>query len=329
MDTAHAGWTRRGLTIPSRYLRSDQAGLMAALVVICIVFSVLSPFFLLPENALNVARASSYTGITAAITTLVLIGGGLDLSIGAVMALSGTICAQLLMVGVPWPEVVVAGLISGAVVGAVNGAIVTFLGINPLIVTIGTQFVVRGAAFLVVKNQELVITEPHFLYIGQGKLFGLPFPALLMIAMFLLVGFWMRFTRFGRHIKAIGGTPGGSMARLAGIPVDLRRMQMYVLSGTFAGLSGIVLGGFTGTGLAYAAQGLELPIIASVILGGTALTGGRGSVFGTFIGVAVLGVVSNGITLLNVSSEWQFVVQGVALLLAVIVDEVRQKRRAR
>ena len=302
---------------------------MAALVVICIVFSVLSPFFLLPENALNVARASSYTGITAAITTLVLIGGGLDLSIGAVMALSGTICAQLLMVGVPWPEVVVAGLISGAVVGAVNGAIVTFLGINPLIVTIGTQFVVRGAAFLVVKNQELVITEPHFLYIGQGKLFGLPFPALLMIAMFLLVGFWMRFTRFGRHIKAIGGTPGGSMARLAGIPVDLRRMQMYVLSGTFAGLSGIVLGGFTGTGLAYAAQGLELPIIASVILGGTALTGGRGSVFGTFIGVAVLGVVSNGITLLNVSSEWQFVVQGVALLLAVIVDEVRQKRRAR
>ena len=308
---------------------SDQVGLFGAFVVLCAIFAALSPYFLLPQNALNISRAVSYTGITAAITTLVLIGGGLDLSISAVMALAGTVCAELLMKGMPWPLVVAAGLASGALVGVVNGAIVTYLGINPLIVTIATQFVIRGAAFLVVQSQELVITERHFLYIGQGTLLGLPVPALFMVAAFLLVGWWMRFTVFGRHIYAIGGTPGGSMARLAGIPVERRRMQMYVLSGTFAAFSGIVLAGFTGTGLAYAAQGLELPIIASVILGGTGLGGGRGTVVGTVIGVFVLGVVANGLTLLNLSNQWQLVVQGAALLLAVIVDEYRAKRRAR
>ena len=308
---------------------ADQIGLFGALVVLCTIFAILSPYFLLPQNALNIAHAVSYTGITAAITTLVLVGGGLDLSISAVMALAGTVCAELLLKGVPWPAVIAAGLGAGVVVGLFNGAVITYVGINPLIVTIGSQFVVRGAAFLVVQNQELVITERHFLYLGQGSLLGIPVPAILMAAMFCLVGWWMRFTVFGRHMYAIGGSPGGTMARLAGIPVERRRMQMYVLSGAFAALSGIVLAGFTGTGLAYAAQGLELPIIASVILGGTALTGGRGSVLGTVIGVFVLGVVANGITLLNLSNQWQLVVQGVALLLAVIVDEVRAKRRAR
>ena len=308
---------------------ADQVGLFGAFIVLCAVFAALSPYFLLPQNALNIAHAVSYTGITAAITTLVLIGGGLDLSISAVMALAGTVCAELLLKGAAWPLVVAAGLASGAAVGLANGAVTTYVGINPLIVTIATQFVVRGAAFLVVRSQELVITERHFLYIGQGTLGGLPVPALLMVAAFLLVGWWMHFTVFGRHIYAIDGSPGGGMARLAGIPVERRRMQMYVLSGLFAAFSGIVLAGFTGTGLAYAAQGLELPIIASVILGGTGLGGGRGSVVGTVIGVFVLGVVANGITLLNLSNQWQLVVQGAALLLAVIVDEYRGKRRAR
>lgn len=326
---AHAGWSRRGQSLPARFLRSDQAGLFAALIVICVALSLLSPYFLLPQNGLNIARAVSYTGIAAAITTLVLIGGGLDLSVGAVMALSGAVCAELLMLGAPWEIALIGGLLAAAVVGVVNGAIVTYVGINPLIVTIGTQFVVRGVAFLAVRSQELIITEPHILFVGQGTVLGAPFPALLMVGMFVLVWFWMRFTRFGRHLYAIGGTPAGSMARLAGIPVDLRRMQMYVLSAVFAGLGGIVLAGFTGAGLAYAAQGVELPIIASVILGGTALGGGRGAVLGTLIGVAILGAVNNGITLLGVANEWQFVVQGVALLLAVIVDQVREKRRAR
>ena len=326
-------WWRAGAarlsTIARRYLSSNQTGLFGALIATCVVLSILSPYFFQVQNWLNIGRAASYTGITAAITTAVIIGGGLDLSIAAVMAFSGCVGAQLLAMGVPWPIAAGAGLASGAVVGAINGFIITYVGVNALIVTIGTQFVVRGAAYLVVNSQELVITNGHYLYIGQGSLFGVPFPAILMIFVFILVGWLLHFTKFGKHVYAIGGSPGGGMARLAGIPVNRRRMQTYVLSGTIAALSGVVLAGFSGTGLAVAATGQELPIIASVILGGTALLGGRGSVVGTLIGVTLLAAISNGLTLLNVSNIWQSIVQGIALLLAVTVDEVRQKRRAR
>ncbi|MCC7449537.1 MAG: ABC transporter permease [Anaerolineae bacterium] len=311
----------------SRSFRIDQAGLLVSLILVGVFLALASPFFLLPQNLFNVARAISYSGITAAIATLVLVSGGLDLSIGAVMALVGVVCAQMLGAKVPWPLVVIAGLLTGVIVGAVNGTLVTYVGINPFIVTIGSQFLVRGIAYALVKGQELIITEPNFLYLGQGTLGGVPFPALLMIGMFLLVGWWMRYTRFGKHVYAIGGSLSAS--RLAGIPVNRRRMQVYILSGAFAALSGIVLAGFTGSGLAYAAAGSELTVIAAVILGGTALMGGRGTVLGTLMGVVLLGIINNGFVLLSVPSYWQYVVQGAALLLAVVLDEVRAKRAAR
>ena len=321
----------RGLRVGllARLMRSDKVGLVGALAGVIIAFSFLSPYFLLTQNFLNIGRAISYTGITAATETLVIIGGGLDLSIGAVMGLSGTVCAALLLAGVPWFLVIPVGVALGTLVGAVNGVIITYVGINPLIVTLGTQFVIEGAAYLAVNSQEIVISEPHFLFIGQGQLIGMPFPVLLLLLAFALVWWWLRYTAFGKHIYAIGGSPGGLMAQLAGIRINRRRMQMYILSGTFAAISGVVLAAFTGTGLPYAGEGLELTIIASVILGGAALTGGRGTVIGTLIGVILLGMVNNGLSLLSVSNEWQLVVQGGALLLAVVVDEFRQKRRSR
>lgn len=310
-------------------LGRDQAGLVASLILICIIFSILSPYFLLPANGINIARGNAFAAVAAAITTLVLVGGGLDLSIGAVMAFVGIVCAQLLLLDVPWFLVIGIGLGIGAGIGLLNGLIVTYVGINPFIVTIGTQFVVRGAAFLGVSNHELTVTEPHFLFIGQGNVFGIPFSALLALAVFGVVAWWLHFTKFGKHIYAVGGTPGGLMARLAGIPINRRRMQIYILSGTFAGLAGIMLDGFTGAGIAYAATGIELTVISAVILGGTALMGGRGTVFGTFLGVMLLAIINNGIVLLDVSTYWQYVVQGAALLIAVTIDEVRIKRAAR
>jgi ribose transport system permease protein len=268
-------------------------------------------------------------GITAAVATLLLVGGGLDLSIGAVMAFSSVLVAQLLLVGVPWYLAIPACLAAGALIGAVNGAIVTYVGINPLIVTIGTQFVVRGMAFIIVRGQELAINDPHVLFLGGGVVFGLPFSGVLMALVFIVIGWLMHFTPFGKHIYAIGGSPQGMMARLSGINVERRRMQMYVMSGGFAALSGLVLAGYTSAGLAYSATGIELTIIAAVILGGTALTGGRGSVIGTVLGVFLLGIIANGMVLLSIPSYWQYVFQGAALLIAVMIDEVRLARASR
>lgn len=308
---------------------ANSIGLVLSLVVLCGVFAGLSEFFFAWDNALNIGKASAYTGIAAAITTLVLVGGALDLSIGAVMALVSVVAARLLSNGLPMWLVIVCCLGVGAAVGVVNGGIVTYIGINPLIVTIGTQFVVRGIAYalVVVEGGELVITNKDFLYIGQSKALGVPFSIWLLVATLLAVSWVMSRTRFGRHVYALGGNP--QAARLAGVPVNRRRLAIYVISGVGAAFAGIVLGSYTGAGIAYSAQGVELTVIGAVILGGTSLMGGYGSVFGTFLGIAILGVINNGIVLLGLGNHWQLIVTGGILLLAVAIDEVRAKRKAR
>jgi len=308
---------------------ASSIGLVGSLIALCVLFAVLSDVFLQWNNALNIGRASAYTGIAAAITTLVLIGGGLDLSIGAVMALTSVVAARLLSSGQPLWLVLLACVLVGGLVGVVNGGLVTFVGLNPLIVTIGTQFVVRGIAFAltVVQGGELLITDSDFLYIGQESLLGLPVSLWLLLASLAGVGWVLSRTRFGRHVYAIGGN--AQAARLAGIPLSLRRMQIYVLSGVGSAVAGIVLASYTGAGIAYAASGVELTVIGAVILGGTALLGGKGTVFGTFLGIAILGVINNGIVLLGLGNHWQLISTGSILILAIVIDEVRAKLGAR
>jgi ribose/xylose/arabinose/galactoside ABC-type transport system permease subunit len=308
---------------------ANNIGLIISLVALIVLFSSLSDVFFQWNNALNIGRASAYTGIAAAITTLVLVSGALDLSIGAVMALVGVVAARLLSDGHSLVFVLVACLAVGAVIGLVNGVIVTFVGVNPFIVTIGTQFVARGLAyaFSVVQGGELVITRKHFLFIGQKDVLGVPFSVWLLVVSLVVVAWVMSRTKFGRHLYAIGGSAPAS--RLAGIPLERRRMQTYVLSGVGSALAGIVLASYTGAGIAYAATGVELTVIASVILGGTALMGGRGTIFGTFLGILILGIINNGLVLLGLGNQWQLMVTGGILLLAVVVDEVRAKLAAR
>jgi ribose transport system permease protein len=323
--TAASARVRPGL----ERLPLNNLGLVVSLGGLCLLFSLLSEFFFTGNNGLNIGRASAYTGVAAAVTTLVLVGGALDLSIGAVMALVGVSAARLLALGIPLGWVIVVCLGVGAVVGVVNGTLVTLVGINPFIVTIGTQFVTRGIAYAltVVQGGELVITHKSFLYLGQGKLGGIPFSVWLLVGTLLLVHWVLRYTRFGRHVYAVGGNEAA--ARLAGVPVVRRRMEIYVLSGIGSAFGGVILGAYTGAGIAYSAQGVELTVIGAVILGGTALMGGRGSLFGTVLGIAILGVVNNGIVLLGLSQYWQLIVSGLVLLTAVVIDEVRVKRSAR
>lgn len=318
---------RRPTAILARYAAFNWAGLLLAIILVGALFSLTGPYFLTPTNIANIGRATGHTGIVAAITTLVLVAGALDLSIAAMMSLAGVTTAVLLRnFGVDWPVALAGGLSAGVIGGLANGLIVTRSGINPLITTIATQFLMRGIAFLFTAGYPSPLRQPVISWFGVGSIAGVPVPAILMLLAFVIVGFVLNKTRFGIQVQAIGGSPGGSMARLAGVPVTRRKLQIYVLSGLFAAIGGIVLLGFTSTGDPNAAFGQELPIIAAVIMGGTTLGGGRGSVFGTLLGVILLAMIFNGLTLYGLTSDWQYVVQGVALLTAVIVDEYRTKR---
>ena len=296
---------------------------MGAIVIVGIAMTQLSPYFLRTGNLLNIGSAVSFTGIVASVTTVVLISGGLDLSIAAVMALSGTIVAASIDAGLPVAVAIPLALVAAIAVGAVNGALIAYVGINAFVITVATQFLVRGIAYRVTDGRVIRVSDEAIQYLGQGRMLGVPVPLVIMLLAFGIVGWLLHATVWGRHWYAIGGTPGGVMARLAGIPVRFRQMQIYVLSALAAGIGGIVVAGYTTVGDANALTGLELSILAGVILGGTALTGGRGTVLGTMLGVLLIGIISNGIQLLNLGVSTQYLFLGSALLLAVVYDHVR------
>lgn len=307
----------------------QYVGLIGGLVVIVVILSILSPFFLRPGNLVNIGAAISYTGIVAAMTTAVLIAGGLDLSIAAVMAFSGAVVAVCLRAGLPWWASILVAVAAGLAIGAFNGFLISYVGINPFVVTVGTQFLVRGLAYLVTAGVVIPVTDPVIIYLGQGRIAGIPISLIIMLVAFGIVGWLLRSTVWGRHIYAIGGTPNGNMARLAGIPVKRRRFQLYVLSAGSAAVAGIVVAGYTTVGDANALLGLELSILAGVILGGTALTGGRGTVTGTILGVLLVGVINNGIQLLNLGISAQYLFLGGVLLFAVVFDTVKNRKEVR
>ncbi|MBX3061396.1 MAG: ABC transporter permease [Anaerolineae bacterium] len=312
----------------SRSILSRDIGLPIALIIIMIIFSFLSEYFLTVENFQNVARAVAITGIAAAVSTIVLVSGGFDLSISAVMAMSGMFTAALLGQGWALVPAIVAGLLSGALLGALNGAVVVYIGINPLITTIGTQFVARGLAYVLGEGRSLVISaETGFRFFGQSRLLDLSFSVYLMAATFLVVWFYMTYTRWGRHIYAIGGNE--SAAERAGVRTKRLRFGIYVLSGVGSAFAGLLLSSQAGSAFPYAATGFELTIISAVILGGASLQGGRGTVIGTLLGVFILGFLRNGLNLMGAQPYIQDFATGIALLLAVSYDEFRRVRRSR
>ena len=305
---------------------SSGTGLLTSLVVIFAILAFTTPYFFSVENGLNILRAVSFIGIAAAAATLVLVSGGIDLSMAATMALAGTAAGGLIEAGYPLPVAVGAGLLAGVIVGVINAVIIVGFGINPLIATIGTQFAARGAAYVVVDNREVFIQNPAFNWVGQATVFSIPVSGILMLLVFLFFAWLMRDTVFGRHIYAIGGTPNGTSALLSGVPVKKRMFQVYIISGLSSAVAGLLLSSYSNSATGYNAMGLELPILAAVILGGTALGGGRGNVWGTLAGVLLVAVITNGLTLNNAALAWVLVVQGAILVLAVVIDERRQAK---
>lgn len=304
--------------------QDSSLGLLAILIVLAVVLSFVSPYFLTATNLLNIGRGIAIVGIVAVGETIVIISGGFDLSVGSTMAAAGMAAGWLVTQGVPLPLAFAAALLIGIVVGLLNGIIISYGRINPLIATLATLAIVRGLSYVISGGRELVISDPAFQAFGVGTLFGIPYIVILLVATFALVAWLMPRTRFGRYAYAIGSS--ATAAQRAGVPVKRWRLAFYVTSGLLSAVAGLVFVARTGNAQPSAALGIELDVITAVILGGTSLAGGRGKVWGTFIGLMLLGVVNNGLILAGVPAFWQQVVKGAILLIAVLYDELRRNR---
>lgn len=313
-----------------RSLTGPASGVLILLgfyLVLIIVFSFLSPFFLTPRNMLNIGSNVAFIGLMAAAGTPLIIAGGLDLSVAAVAGLAGVMIALLAAAGWPIWLAAAAALAVGGLVGLLNGLLASSLKLNPLIVTLATMSIIGGAALILTGGLTKPVSDPSFNWLGQGRALGVPVPALLMLAAYVLLALLLRLTHFGRYVYAVGGNP--EAARLIGLPVRRVQLLLYVISGLSGAVAGTMLAAMLGAAAPNAASPHLLTVIAAIILGGTSLAGGRGSVWGTLIAVLILGTLNNGLTLLDVTSFWQDVTRGIVLLLAVGLDQLRLHLQAR
>ncbi|MGC2783103.1 MAG: ribose ABC transporter permease [Roseiarcus sp.] len=295
---------------------------MAALLIIAAVIALLEPQFFTPSNLLNIGRQASVLVIVACGMTIVILSGAIDLSVGSAIALCSVVGASLAAnVGLSAPLTIATMVGLGAVIGAVKGALIAWGGINSFIVTLGMMTVLRGTALTFTGGYPISGIPDAVRFLGFGVVGGVPMPLIVAAIVFVLVALILSKTVFGRHIYAIGGNETSS--HIAGVPVSLTKLMVFVVSGALCGLAAVVLLGRLGAGLPTAAQGMELDAIAAVILGGSSLFGGRGSVFGTLFGALILAVLQNGLNLMGVNSFIIQILSGVIIILAVLLDRFR------
>ncbi|HTY09804.1 MAG TPA: ribose ABC transporter permease [Bacteroidota bacterium] len=315
---------------PRRNLFSSMAakfGIGLTLAVEVIIFSQLSPYFFTAENILNVSLQLSITAIIAAGMTFVILTSGIDLSVGALVALTGVVSASIakisLPVGVTLPLAIAAGLTIGALSGAFAGVCVTRFSITPFIATLALMTIFRGAAYIFTDGRPIWELPSQFSQLAGGRVYGIPYPTLIMAVVFAVAYVVLKWTRFGRHVYAVGGNK--EAARLAGIDTDRVLIGVYVICGVLTSLSGILLASRVNSGQPNAGLMYELDVIAAVVVGGTSLAGGRGSIVGTLLGAVLIGVLRNGLNLLDVNSYVQQVVVGFVILITVMIDQTRKK----
>lgn len=302
-----------------------EYGIAGTLLLECLLFSLLSPFFLTAENLLNISLQTSITAIIAAGMTFVIMTAGIDLSVGAVVAVTGVVATSVLKLTLPltvsFPLAVIAVVVVGALSGLIAGLFITTLKITPFIVTLALMTIWRGAAYMITDGRPVWGLPESFSMIGSGRILEIPIPTLMMLAVYVLSYIVLNKTRFGRYVYAVGGNQ--EAARLSGINVGAVIRNVYVLSGVLAALSGFLLASRMNSGQPNAGLMYELDVIAAVVVGGTSLFGGRGSIVGTFVGAMLIGVLRNGLNLMNVSSYLQMVLLGGVILLAVMMDRLR------
>lgn len=308
-----------------KFLGPTGFGLLVALILELIIFASLSPYFFSSTNFSNIGRAMVIIGIGSIGATIVIISGGFDLSVGSVMAASGMLAAFVINQGQSNLVGVVLALMLGCIIGLLNGFVIGYLRINPLIATLAMLSIVRGLAYIISGGDAVVVSNSSFLAIGTDSLFGVPLTVWIFVTLFLSVGFLMPRTHFGRYVYAIGSN--SRAARLAGIFVNRWTLVFYAFSGTTAALAGYVTVARTGQAEPSANIGAELDMITAVILGGASLSGGKGRLVGTFLAIVVLAILANGLILIGVPSYWQLPVKGCVLMGAIIWGELHNSSR--
>lgn len=321
-DELRAG---RELNRPDFPVLWDRYGILGVLVILVALMSVIAPNFVSFNNGLNVARAVSINAILAAGMTLVILTRGIDLSVGSAVALTGVSSVLLWTAGAPAIAAVLGGIVVGALTGLIDGSLVAFLGLPSFIITLGALTYIRGLSYSLTNAQPLIASDLGFRGLGNGAIAGIPTPVVIMLAVYAVLWFVLERTTFGRHVYAIGGNP--EAARLAGVNVKWTLLRVYLIMGACAGLAGVIFAARVESGQPKAGEGYELDAIAAVVLGGTSLFGGRGRITGTLIGALIIGVLSNGLVLMDVPFFFQLVVKGAVIILAVAIDGLKNLKR--
>jgi ribose transport system permease protein len=307
---------------------------LIALFMLCIVFGILSDKFFTVANGLNVMRQISVNICISVGMTLIILTAGIDLSVGSVLALSGAITAGLLKNGIKMEEMhlfvgftilgaVLAGIIIGSLLGFLNGLVITKFKVPPFVATLAMLTIARGLTMLYTNGYPISSFGDSFTYIGGGWLLGLPVPVWIAATVVIAAIIVTKKIKLGRYIYAIGGNE--SAARLSGININKVKIIVYTIAGALAAVGGIIVTARLDSAQPNAGTSYELDAIAAVVIGGTSLSGGRGSIWGTVLGAAIIGILNNGLVLLNVSILWQQVVKGAVILLAVIIDKMNTK----
>ncbi|MFK7871421.1 MAG: ABC transporter permease [Roseobacter sp.] len=300
--------------------------LIVLIAVIIIVMSNVNPFFFSFSNFRAVAVGMAPTAIIVIGMAILLASGGFDLSVGSVMALSSTVVAMLLLTGMPIPLAVVLGLALGGVLGVVNGVLVTGLGINPLIATLGTMSIARGIALVLTEGFSVSNLPASFSWIGSADIGGFPVIVVLTLLLVVVFDLAVRHTRFFRQVYFIGANETAAM--LSGIHVTRVRIILYALTGVLAALAGVLLASRLMSGTPTAGNGIELQVLAAAVIGGASLRGGEGTILGAFLGVVFVALINNSMTMQAVSIYWQMIVIGGVLVLAVALDMLIRRKRA-
>ncbi len=322
---AEAGARMDALGLARRVL--GTYGILVVLVVLCLLFGLMSPVFFSAENILNILRQVAVVGIVAVGMTFVILTGGIDLSVGSIIGIASVFTAKLMLGGMPAAWAVLLTLAICALAGLFNGLVVNELFIPPLVATLGTMTALRGVAFLISGGLPVFGFSNSLSFLGQGYLWRIPIPVIIMAVTFALGFLLLDSTRFGRYVYGVGGNEEAT--RLSGVGVKSIKALVYTISGLLSGIAGIVLLSRINSGQPKAGQGYEMDVVTAVVIGGVSIAGGEGNILLVVAGVLIMGVLSNGMILLNMNEYVQWVVKGLVLLAAVGFDRVSQRRKLR
>ncbi|TIX46418.1 MAG: ABC transporter permease [Mesorhizobium sp.] len=323
--TTQTGKRRASLRIAER-IGTHNISLLVALAILVLIFGTLrGDVFFSSRNLLNIGLGITILGVLAMSQTVVIVAGGLDIAVGAIVGLTTVSTAMAIQATGSPAAGILAGLVLGGLAGLVNGIIITYGRVNAVIATLGTMAIFRGIAFIMSDGQSIAIFSDTFRFIGIGRILGLPLLIWILLLTAIVFHLFLARSIVGRNIYALGGNP--VVARFSGININRYRVGIYIMSGVAAGLAGILLAARTGSGQPVSgSQGLELEAITAAVLGGCALQGGKGTIIGALLGVAIIGVLNNGMILTSVPTFYQLLAKGSLLILAVVIAEYHLNR---